>query len=206
MHLRSAPGGPRSGPRGPKTVPRGARSAPRAPQEPPKSLKKGSKKVFVLGWALGAAPGGLREPFWSVFGASGGAFWSHFGAMFGPISAAFSWLCSSCFRLLLAPFAAVLGPERPERNRRTARETLPAPSPRRGRAAAEQGPQAIVEDRCLDAFAALALLAWLLLVLALSLSRCACSSCCSCPSCRAGSSRCSRASRSTIARFWDKKF
>ena len=43
--------------------------------------------------------------------------------IFEAISAAFSQLVSSCFPLLFAPFASVLGPESPERSRRNARET-----------------------------------------------------------------------------------
>ena len=122
------------------------------------------------------------------------------------ISAAFSQLVSSCFPLLLllfAPFASVLGPESPERSRKNARETLPAPTARRGRAAAEQGLTrsttlailmlALLSPRwlrCASWCFALVLLAVLcasLLVLSVA--------------CEACGSRFSRAPRSSLVRF-----
>ena len=68
-------------------------------------------------------PLGLRGVILEPFGASGVACWSHVRSIFEPILTAFSRLWSSCFSLLLAPLASVLGPESPERTRRDARET-----------------------------------------------------------------------------------
>ena len=100
------------------------RSAPRAAQEATKRDQKGMPISLPLS-------GGLREASGTHFISDLGAIWGppgkHFGAIFGrifePILVAFSRLWSSCFSLLLAPFASVLGPESPERSRRNARET-----------------------------------------------------------------------------------
>ena len=130
----------------------------------------------------------------------------HFGAIFGrifePILVAFSRLWSSCFSLLLAPFASVLGPESPERSRRNARETLPAPTARRGRAAGEQGHKRLYWIAVWRLSLVLPLLRCCFSWCWRSGSPCSCCSRCSCPSCRACSSRFERASRSTIARFY----
>ena len=142
MRFRSAPGGPWSDPRGPKTAPRGARSAPRAPQEPPKSLKKGSKKVFVLGWALGAAPGGLREPFWSDFGLGSlrGSILEPFRgdvrAHFGSILVAMLFLLSAAPGSVRRRARAGTPGKKPQDSTRNAPSSKPPARPRSGRARA----------------------------------------------------------------------
>ena len=108
MDPRSAPGGRRSDPRGPKTAPRAARSGPRAAQEPTKRSKKGHSFRFGSRGGPGAAPGGLRERFWSdcwsIFGVLRGAPRHASPAFFEALVlqpsaalAAFCWLAGLAF-------------------------------------------------------------------------------------------------------------
>ena len=88
-----------------------------------------------------------------------------------------------------------------ERERRNARETLPAPTARRGRAAGEQGHKRSYWIAVWRLSLLLPLLRCCFSWCWRSGSPCSCCSRCSCFSCRACNSRFERASRSTIARF-----
>ena len=70
--FREAQEGPKRRQGRPKTAPRAAKSAPRAPQELSKRPKKGVKKIFPFGWALGGGPGrppgAISAQFWTLRG------------------------------------------------------------------------------------------------------------------------------------------
>ena len=158
--------------------------------------------MFVFDWALGVSPGGLREPFWSDFGASGGAFWSHFGAIVGPFrphSRGYALLLFGCSWLRLPACSG-----RKARREAAGQHAKPTGSRPLAAEVAAKRPRGL--DDCpgtpspsfccvgRPSFLLAALFALLLLVLlaAFLVFSSACNVC---------GSRCSRASRSTIARF-----
>ena len=142
----------------------------------------------------GRPPGAILEPFWSHFGATLelpgsifdsnldrwprksrplpgrppdshlGAIWEPFWSIFDPNLDRFSSKFQGILQKTTTYYRYEGSDEHPERSPNETSEILPARTARRARAAREQGPQAILLACCVDARAALAALAWLLLV------------------------------------------